>query len=200
MIQVHRGREMKEHIAAVAASLFYAEGINKVGVDRVADKAGVTKRTLYHHFSSKDDLIAAALRSAPNVLFPGEGPPAERIRGAFESLNRFFTDTAFRGCPYIIFSAELTDRRHPARQLIERRLAKRRQWFEARLAEAGACDPPALAEELDVLFDGALAAAAKRGTLEPVAAATRVAMRLLRLELPIDFAVLHCDDRKAARA
>ncbi|MDE2572722.1 MAG: TetR/AcrR family transcriptional regulator [bacterium] len=182
MIRAPRGRQLKEHIAAVAASLFYAEGINRVGVDRVADKAGVTKRTLYHHFPSKDELVAEALRAAPNVLFPIEGSPVDRICGAFEALVSFLTETAYRGCPYIIFSAELTDRSHPARQLIERQLLKRRKWFETRLQEAEARDPAALAEELDVLFDGALAAGTKRGTLEPVIAATRTAKRLLQIE------------------
>jgi AcrR family transcriptional regulator len=185
MIHSHRGRELKQHIAAVAASLFYAEGINTVGVDRVADTAGVTKRTLYHHFPSKDELVAEALRAAPGVLFPSEGAPLERVRGAFEALTTFLTDTAFRGCPYIIFSAELTDRSHPARQLIQRRIEKRRKWFEARLQEAGARNPAALAEELDVLFDGALASGAKRGTLEPVLAAKRGAVRLLAVECAV---------------
>lgn len=175
-----RGDALKKHIATVAAGLFYAEGINRVGVDRVADTAGVTKRTLYHHFHSKDDLVAEALRAAPMVIFPPEGEPLERIRGAFAALSDYLSDTSFRGCPYIIYSAELTDRGHPARQLIEKRVLKRRMWFERRLDEAGVPDAPALAEELDVLFDGALAAGAKRGTLEPVRAAARSVNRLLQ--------------------
>ncbi|MBV8151194.1 MAG: TetR/AcrR family transcriptional regulator [Candidatus Eremiobacteraeota bacterium] len=170
---------MKEHIASVAASLFYSEGINRVGVDRVAGKAGVTKRTLYHHFPSKDELVAAALRSAPIALFPEAGQPLERIRGAFASLHAYLRDTEFRGCPYIIYSAEITDRQHPARQFIERRIFKRRKWFEARLQEAGVNDATAVAEELDVLFDGALASGTKRANLEPVKAAMRAASRVL---------------------
>jgi AcrR family transcriptional regulator len=186
MLHGPRGRVLKEHIAAVAAGLFYAEGIHRVGVDRIADKAGVTKRTLYHHFRSKDELIAEALRCAPNVTFPSDGTPLERVRGAFDALVDFLTESAFRGCPFIIFSAELTDRRHPARQEIEQLLAKRRRWFERRVREAGARDPVAVAEELDVLFDGALAAGTKRGTLEPVIAARRLALRLLALECAPD--------------
>lgn len=128
-----RSEDLKSRIAAVAASLFYAEGINRVGVDRIADVAGITKKTLYHHFPSKDQLIVEALRVSPIVLFPADGPPLERIRGA----------------------------------------------FEARLQQAGVIDATSLAEELDVLFDGALASGLKRGELAPVHAATRLAMRLL---------------------
>jgi AcrR family transcriptional regulator len=182
MLHGPRGRALKEHIAAVAGALFYAEGIHQVGVDRVAAKAGVTKRTLYHHFRSKDELIAGALSAAPTITFPSEGAPAPRILGAFDALVAFLTDSAFRGCPLIIFSAELTDREHPARKQIEESVRKRRRWFEKRLHEAGARDPAALAEELDVLFDGALAAGTKRGSLEPVHAARRSVERLLLLE------------------
>jgi AcrR family transcriptional regulator len=174
-----RGPELKAHITSVAATLFYSEGVNSVGVDRVADKAGVTKRTLYHHFASKDALIAEAVRSMPIVPFPNTGSPIARIFGAFESLRSYLLDSAFRGCPYIIFSAELTSRNHPARRLIERRILKRRKWFETRLEEAGAYAPAPLAEELDVLFDGALASATKRGTLDPVDAALRAARVIL---------------------
>ena len=54
---------------AAAAKLFYAEGIRAVSLDAVADKAGVTKRTFYYHFTSKDELVAATLeaRDQPNL-------------------------------------------------------------------------------------------------------------------------------------
>jgi AcrR family transcriptional regulator len=184
MLHAFRGPKLKEHIAATAAALFYSEGIKTVGVDRVADKAGVTKRTLYHHFPSKDDLIAEALRGSPLVIFPEHGTPIDRIIGAFDALQAYLTQTDFRGCPYIIYSAELTDRTHPARQIIERRLFKRRAWFEKRLSEAGVRDPAALAEEIDVLFDGALASGTKLSSLDPILAAMRPVTRLLEGGVP----------------
>ena len=93
-------------------------------------------------------------------------------------LEAFFADTSYRGCPYIIFTAELTDRNHPARKLIERRLVKRRAWFRDRAAEAGLPHPDDVAEELDLLFDGALALGAKRGDLSAVRTARRMAERI----------------------
>jgi AcrR family transcriptional regulator len=171
--------ELKTHIARVAARLFYEEGIHAVGVDRIADEAGTTKRTLYHHYPSKDELIAAALRVAPIIAFPSEGEPVERIIGAFEELGEFLTDTRYRGCPYIIFTAELAERGHPARQLIERRIAKRRAWFRDMAHQAGARDPDLLSEQLDVLFDGALASGTKRGDLTPAKAALSAAKALI---------------------
>lgn len=171
--------DLKAHIAKVAAKLFYEEGIHAVGVDRIADEAQITKRTLYHHYPSKDQLIAAALRVAPIVSFPMEGTPVERIIGAFEMLGEFLTDTNYRGCPYIIFNAELVERGHPARQIIERRIAKRRAWFREMAQQAGASDPDLLSEQLDVLFDGALASGTKRGDLTPAKAALSAAKTLL---------------------
>lgn len=173
------GQPLRDHIAEVAARLFYEHGIHAIGVDRIAASAEVTKRTLYRHFRSKDELIAASLRRAPLVRFPEHGDPVARLIGAFETLETFLCDTSYRGCPYIFYTAELTERSHPARRLIERRLLARRQWFRDRAAEAGLRNPEDVAERLDVLFDGALASGAKRGDV----VAARAALELVHLVL-----------------
>jgi AcrR family transcriptional regulator len=175
---------MANYIAEVAASLFYRDGLHAVGVDRVADSAGLTKRTIYRHYRSKDELIAASLRHAPRAVFPTSGDPLERIAGAFDSLEAYMTGTEYRGCPYIIFTAELTAPGHPARRLIEKLLVKRRAWFRDRAAEAGLVNPEEVAEELDVLFDGALASGAKRGDLVAVRTAKRLARKVVAAALP----------------
>lgn len=178
------GQPIPDYIAEVAADLFYRDGIHAVGVDRVANTAGLTKRTLYRHFRSKDDLIAASLRGAPRVKFPDAGGPTERIIGAFDMLENFLNGTKYRGCPYIIFTAELTEPDHPARRLIETLLAKRRRWFRDRAAEAGLRNPEDVAEQLDVLFDGAAASGAKRGDLVAVRAAKGLVRMVLASAAP----------------
>jgi AcrR family transcriptional regulator len=175
---------MPDYIAEVAAALFYRDGIHAVGVDRVAATAGLTKRTLYRHFRSKDELIAASLRRAPRVQFPEHGPPADRILGAFDMLETFLDGSDYRGCPYIIFTAELTEPGHPARRLIEHLLAKRRAWFRDRALEAGLQHPDDVAEQLDVLFDGAAASGAKRGNLIAARTAKRLALMVLASASP----------------
>src|ERR1043165_5706292 len=85
-----------ERIVAAAVKLFYAEGIRRVSVDAVAEKAGVTKRTLYYHFKSKDDLIAAYLeaRDQPNLaqfrrwFAETDGGLAEKTKAIFDNLAR----------------------------------------------------------------------------------------------------------------
>jgi len=178
-IPAARGQLLRDHIAAVAAELFYRDGIHRVGVDKVAVEAGVTKRTLYHHFRSKDDLIAGSLRRAPRIRFPKDGGPLERILGAFDLLETFLDGSEYRGCPYIIFTAELTDPSHPARKLINDYAAKRRAWFRDRAAEAGLPDPESLGEQIDVLFEGALASGAKRGDLAAARAAKKAVSAIL---------------------
>jgi AcrR family transcriptional regulator len=173
------GIPLGDHIALVAADLFYREGIHLVGVDRVAAEAEVTKRTLYRYFRSKDELVAASIRRAPKMRFPREGTPAEQIAGAFRTMIAFCEESEYRGCPYIIAAAELTDPRHPARVVVRDLVAKRRAWFRERAAAAGARDPDLLAEQLDVLFDGALASATKRGETAPAEAALAAAQALV---------------------
>jgi AcrR family transcriptional regulator len=175
---------MPDYIAEVAATLFYRDGIHAVGVDRVAATAGLTKRTLYRHFRSKDELIAASLRRAPRVQFPEHGAPVERILGAFDQLETFLDGSEYRGCPYIIFTAELTEPGHPARRLIEHLLSKRRAWFRERAVEAGLQNPDDVAEQLDVLFDGAAASGAKRGNLIAARTAKRLALLVISNATP----------------
>src|ERR1700704_1959743 len=94
-----------ERIVSAASKLFYGEGIRSVSLDAVAAKAAVTKRTLYYHFKSKDDLVAAYLsaRDQPNIaLFQQwfaetEGALADKTRGIFVQLARAARHPKWKG-------------------------------------------------------------------------------------------------------
>lgn len=176
-----RGALLAAHIAQTAAYLFYRHGINVVGVDRIADSAGVTKRTLYRHYRSKDTLIAASLMCGPRIPFPAEGSGREQILAFFDGLIAFVSDPSYRGCPHINAAVELADRTHPARKIVEEHATRRRSWFYRRVCEATGEGESAdvLAEQLDVLFDGALANATKRSIALPAIAARAAAETLL---------------------
>ncbi len=180
-MNVHRvsGKPIGEHIARVAAGLFYREGIHLVGVDRVASEAEVTKRTLYRYYRSKDVLIAAALRHVPRIRFPVDGTPAERIVGAFTAMRRYLAADDFRGCPYITAVSELIDPKHPARVVVREINAVRRAWFRDRAVEAGVSAPEAFADQMDVLFDGAMSGASKMHSDAPVNAAIAIVRTVL---------------------
>src|SRR5438105_4712171 len=117
------GETTRERIIAAASRLFYGEGIKSVSVDAVAAKAGVTKRTLYYHFKSKDDLVAAYLagRDQPNmVLFQRwfaetDGELADKTRGIFMHLAQSARHPKWKGCGFLRTSAELANMPgHPA--------------------------------------------------------------------------------------
>ena len=98
---------MKERILQTADRLFYLRGIRAVGVDTIAAEIGISKRTLYNHFPSKDALIRAYLERRFTRAPPSDKPPAEQILGTFDSLERHFARTDFRGCPFVNAVAEL---------------------------------------------------------------------------------------------
>src|SRR5271163_261485 len=92
---------MKERILETADRLFYLQGIRAVGVDTVAAEVGISKRTLYNHYPSKDDLIAAYLRRRFIPLEITDAPPQEQILQFFDRLERSFSAKSFRGCPFV---------------------------------------------------------------------------------------------------
>ena len=79
---------MNERILATADKLFYLQGIRAIGVDTIAAEIGISKRTLYNHFPSKDALIAAYLERRFVQPRPSDKPPAEQILATFDSLER----------------------------------------------------------------------------------------------------------------
>jgi AcrR family transcriptional regulator len=171
---------MKERILVAADRLFYGQGIRAVGVDAVAAEAGVSKRTLYNHFASKDALIAAYLvRRGAQVATP-KGPPLAQILGVFDNLATWFGSKRFRGCPFVNAVAELSgDRQHPAVPLTMALKKRRRQAFEKQLRALHVADAPVLAQQLAILFEGAIATSLVRGGDPRVAESARAAACVL---------------------
>src|SRR3954463_1173186 len=91
---------MKERILETADRLFYLRGIRAVGVDTIAAEIGISKRTLYNHFPSKDDLIAAYLKRRFHQVPASGQPPLAQILDTFDWLERRFAGKGFRGCPF----------------------------------------------------------------------------------------------------
>ena len=152
-----------ERILAAADKLFYTQGIRAVGVDSVAAEAAVSKRTLYNHYPSKDVLIAAYLTARFKHIAPSDAPAREQILGAFDRLERMFADGSFRGCPYVNAVTELGDPKHPAAAIALQFKEQRRLWFRSLLERLSVRNPDALATQLQILSEGALASALVRG-------------------------------------
>src|SRR6201996_3031738 len=156
----------RDRIIAAATSLFYAEGIRAVSVDAVADKAGLTKRTLYYHFKSKDDLIAAylAARDQPNLaLFEqwfdeADGPLPDKIAAIFRKLARSARHPKWRGCGFLRTTAELANLPgHPAIRIGAAHKKKFESWLRGVFEAEGIRDPSQLARQILLLLDGSFA-------------------------------------------
>ncbi|HKE39302.1 MAG TPA: helix-turn-helix domain-containing protein [Casimicrobiaceae bacterium] len=178
------GLSPAERILAAADRLFYLHGIRAVGVDAVAAEAGVSKRTLYNYYATKDDLIAAYLVARFNQVAPSDAPAREQLLGYFDHLERRFASADYRGCPYVNAVAELCDPKHPAAGIAQQFKEQRRQWMRALLERLGANDPEALATQLQLLVEGAVAANLVRGDPALARAARRAAEVLIDASVP----------------
>jgi AcrR family transcriptional regulator len=155
-----------ERLLEVAGELFYGEGINTVGVDRIAAEADASKATLYAHYGNKDGLVAAYLdrrtaETREQLLehLKGDGDARRKLLRIFDSLAAWYEEDDFRGCHFINAGSELTDPAHPAVEVGRRHRAWVKTLFEKLAEELGARDPALLAAQLLMIYDGATIAA-----------------------------------------
>ena len=126
--------DMKDRILETADRLFYLQGIRAIGVDTIAAEIGISKRTLYNHFPSKDALISAYLARRFVAPRASDKPPVEQILGTFDSLERRFSAKDFRGCPFVNAVAELGEDRS-VRKVAVAFKESRRLWFRDLLVQ-----------------------------------------------------------------
>lgn len=169
---------MQERILETADRLFYREGIRVVGVDTVAAEIGISKRTLYNYFPSKDDLIVAYLSRRLRPIEESSLPPAEQILDDFDRLERAMRRDGYRGCPFVNAVAELADPTHAAHQIAVAHKEKRRALFRKLLIQLEVANPDSLAIQLMILGEGAVAQALVHGDPK-MARAAREAARVL---------------------
>lgn len=148
---------MKARILETADLLFYQRGIRAVGVDTIAAEIGISKRTLYNHFPSKDELIAAYLAGRFTKAPASDKPPVDQILGTFDRLERGFASKGFRGCPFVNAVAELGAEDQSVRKIAVAFKESRRLWFRDLLQQIGVADAEGLATQLTLLVDGAIA-------------------------------------------
>ena len=151
----------RERILRAARELFYRDGVNGVSVEALADAAGTNKMTLYRHFSSKDELVAAylselaqegdSLWDAARAAHPGDADA--QLRYLLKRVSQF--ESADRGRALANAAVELAEPRHPARRVIEAHKRRQREQLVALVRAAGYAKPESLADELFLLVEGA---------------------------------------------
>jgi AcrR family transcriptional regulator len=171
---------MQERILETADRLFYSRGIRAVGVDTIAGEIGISKRTLYNYYPSKDALIVAYLSRRLVPIDISDAPPIEQILGAFDRLERSLGRGAFRGCPFVNAVAEIGEELAAAIKVAVVFKERRRQWFRELLQRLDVADPERLATQLAILLDGAIAAGLVRRDPAMARAARQAAEVLVR--------------------
>jgi AcrR family transcriptional regulator len=151
----------RERLLQAANELFYAEGVQSVGIDRIIEQAGVAKASLYNTFGSKEELVKAYLENRHagttarlHAAIEQESEPRARLLAVFDAQAEFFSQPGFRGCAFSSATAEA-----PRGGLIEQAAddyrADIRGLFAQLATDAGAGDPDTLARQLHILYDGA---------------------------------------------
>jgi AcrR family transcriptional regulator len=175
----------RERLLEAANELFYAEGVQSVGIDRIIERAGVAKASLYNLFGSKEELVAAYLASRHEgtvdrltAAMAKVDDPRERILAVFDAQAKLFRSPDFNGCAFNAASTEA-----PAGGLVERAADDFRGWIRSMFVtlarEAGAKDPAILGRQLHLLYDGAGLAARMDHRDRSVATSTRSAVQIL---------------------
>ncbi|RUX00888.1 MULTISPECIES: TetR/AcrR family transcriptional regulator [unclassified Mesorhizobium] len=184
----------RKRLVDAATRLFYAEGIGRVSVDAVAEEAGLTKRTLYYHFKSKDDLIAAYLdgRDQPNLKrmagwFEAEqGGVDSKVEAIFTNLARATRHPKWKGCGFLRTAAELASMPgHPAVKVGARHKSNFETWLATELSGHDIEGPQALAREIVLLIDGCFSIMLIHRNPDYVEAAGRAAATLVRARMSV---------------
>ncbi len=182
----------REQLVETALELFCSGGFHATGIDRILAESGVAKMTLYNHFKSKDELILAALRlrderfrnSFMKNVERKTSDPIERLLAIFDVLGEWCSSKGFTGCTFINASAEFSGHDDPIHQAAaeHKRLLLN---YIGRLTEAAGVDKPSvLAEQLNMLMEGAVVTVQVTGECKRAKHARSAAEILIRAAKP----------------
>ena len=178
-------RSPRERLLAAADELFYAEGVQTVGIDRVIERAGVAKASLYSTFGSKEELVRAyldamherVLKRARTAVKEAGDDPVQRIVAVFDAQASRFRSSEFHGCAFAMASAEAPPD-GGIELATEAYRADLRGLFVELSRDAGVRDPELLASQLHLIYDGANLSMRMDGDPE-IASAERIAAATL---------------------
>jgi AcrR family transcriptional regulator len=157
-----KASEARDRLLEAATKIFYTEGINTVGVDRIVSEASVTLATFYRHFPSKQDLVLAYLQKVHDAIEERQGAiaaahePRDVLQAIGTDIAEQIQRPGFRGCAFIGAASEFEDPESPVRRAV----AAHRAWFLGTVRDAfvaaGHARPDAAAQHFVMLRDGAM--------------------------------------------
>jgi AcrR family transcriptional regulator len=191
MAEAEQKKPARQRILDAASEMFYRDGIRAIGIDAIIARSGVARMSLYRNFPSKDALVAAWLEDR-NALFWRRWDRAEASRtgdprGQLEAILDMIAATAshpkWRGCPFLNTATEFPEPDHPARAVILPHKRAVRERLRARAAAARARDPDLLAQQLQLLIDGAYAIGQSLGPSGPAKTVASAGRALIAAQL-----------------
>lgn len=178
---------VRDRILTTASVLFYQEGTQSVGIDRIIAESGVAKMSLYNHFKSKDALIAAWLvqqsdtwhawlSAAVERLAP---EPKDRLLAVFDALTEWFEQPDFRGCAFVNTSIGLANSAHPGHAVITAHRQKIADYVIHLAYQVEPPNPELLAQQIMLLIEGAVVMAAMQKDTGTAVRAKQIARVLM---------------------
>ena len=186
-IGIHIMSKKRQQLVDTAIDLFSAYGFHGVGIDRISQEAGVTKKTMYHHFHSKDELILAALKhhdglfrnNFMNGVKASHEKPYDRLLGIFDVAHQWFSNKKFYGCMFINAIGEYSNSNSPLRNVCQEFKSLMRQYIEELAIEAGIKEAKSIANVMAILLEGSIVTAQISGTPDSATAAKEAAKVLV---------------------
>ena len=181
----------REQLIHTALELFSRRGFHATGIDLIAKQSGITKRTLYAHFGSKDELVIATLRHLDEQLRSyflkhinsASADPKQRLLSVFDAAGYWFSDDNFFGCTFINAIGEYAETNDTIRQVCAEYKRLSRELIKGLCEQAGAPDPQKLADELSLILEGAIVTAQVSPQLNAADIAKRAATVLIEQAL-----------------
>jgi AcrR family transcriptional regulator len=180
----------RKRIGEAAYKLFRRQGFSRVSMDEIAAAAKLTKRTLYHHFKSKDDLLADVLKTQHDLALQAfrtfgdrlSGSPAAIVEGMFRELAVWADRPRWAGSGFTRLVIELADLPgHPARLIARRHKERLERCLAELLAQSGVERSNELARAVWLLSEGAISLILVHGDRGYSTAASEAAQALVRL-------------------
>lgn len=183
----------REKLIQAGHEVFYREGFLAVGLDRLLGEVGCSKQTFYNHFESKDDLIVAVIdehhrwwyNELRDRIQRAAGPDARgQILAIFDVMDEIMRAPEYHGCIFINAAVEFPQSHHPAHRSARKAKADGLALLEELAEQAGSSDPRALAQEIDMIIEGALVTRQVSPDCDVCAIARRAAETLMQRHLP----------------
>lgn len=183
-----RSTPKRDRLLDTAFRLFYRDGYHAVGIDLILAEAGLAKMTLYHHFSSKEELIVAALEkrgqeiaAAIAAAVSAAGPsPRQRLLAILDWHEAWFRSKDFNGCAFIRAAGEYPELSSPVHQLVAKRKQASRRLLEEIAADLGVNSATDFAGQIQLLLEGAIVIAQTSGNADSIRLARSAVLALVK--------------------